>query len=106
MAKAKEVEDLKKQESDLDDLILGKLNDVGLEKASGQIATMGINIVVTGKVEDWKTFYEYVREKDFFHLLQRRLAQPAYRELLEQHDGVPGVVPQTIRKLSLTKASK
>ena len=106
MAKQKEVEALKQQERDLDDKVQQKLNEAGLERASGNIATMGINKEVVGTVENWAEFYQFVAERNFFHLLQRRLAQPGYRELLEQEGGVPGVVPTTITKLSLTKASK
>jgi hypothetical protein len=37
----------------------------------------------------------------YFHLLQKRVSEPAYRELLEKGKKVPGVQPFTARKLNL-----
>jgi len=106
MALAKQVDELKKQESALDDTVLEKLKEIGLEKASGRIATMGINTTTVGTVEDWDKVHEFIRKRNFFHMMERRLSQPAYRELLELEGGVPGIVPTTLTKLSLTKVSK
>lgn len=106
MEQDKEVKNLKAQESELDDLILAALNKSGLERASGKIATSGINKSTVGTVEDWDKVHEFIRERNFFHMMERRISQPAYRELLELEGGVPGIVPTTLTKLSLTKVSK
>jgi len=106
MALDKEVQALKKDERALDDEVLEKLKEVGLEKASGHIASMGINSVTVGTVEDWDKVHEFIRERNFFHMLERRLSQPAYRELLDLEKGVPGITPTVLTKLSLTKVSR
>lgn len=77
----------------------------GVDKSTGKLATVGISETVTGNVEDWDTFLAYVYKNRFGHLLQRRLSDPAIRELFESKGKVPGVVPFTKRRLNVRKVS-
>ena len=106
LALEKEVNKLKVREKELEGLVLEGLNTTGLTKASGALATASINPTTVATVENWDLLYEYIHEHKYFHLLHRRVSDPAYRELLVAEGAVPGVVPTTITKLSLTKVSK
>lgn len=71
--------------------------------AAGSRATASVTETIVPKVEDWEAFYRYIHRNNAYHLLERRPATAAYRELLEQRKGkdVPGVVPYTKRTLKL-----
>lgn len=78
------------------------------QKASGfkgSKASASITHTVVGSVEDWDKLNAYVKKTGHFHLFQRRLADAAYRELMEQGKKVPGVVPFTKKRLNLRAVS-
>ncbi len=71
----------------------------------GGKARASVKEAIVAKVVNWDEFYRFIGRNKAFHLLQRRVSDPAYRELLEQRkNGVPGVEPFTKRSLSVTKA--
>jgi hypothetical protein len=102
----KQLEDMRKKEQDAETRILATLNATGLNKASGNVATVSRKSTIVPQVEDWDEFYNFLHEHKFYHLLQRRVSIPAYTEALELHGGVPGTTQFTKQKLSLTKASR
>jgi hypothetical protein len=53
--------------------------------------TVYISPQVVPKVVDWGAFYRYIKETEAFHMLERRPARAAFRELHEAHKAVPGV---------------
>lgn len=106
LEKQKEVDELKKKEQEVEEEILAALKDAGLQRASGHIATASANSETVPTVTDWDEVYNYIQSKGYFHLLQRRVSAPAYRELLTIEGAVPGIDPTVITKLSITKASK
>jgi hypothetical protein len=75
----------------------------GLQRSTGLKASIGIEESVVPQVEDWETFYAFIRRNNAFELLERRPATGAFREHAERRRDktVPGVVPFTKRKLSL-----
>lgn len=84
--------------------LLGKLEEQGSVRVSSRAGTASINEQVLPLIEDWDAFYAYIKENDAWHLLQRRPAVNAYRELVEAdsaaHPGEaeserPPVVPGT-----------
>lgn len=77
------------------------MQEAGLDKATGSKATVSFTSTVVADVTDWDTFWLYVAKNKFFHLIQRRVSDPAYRELLEAGRKVPGVQPFPKRKLNL-----
>lgn len=83
--------------------VLYKLMDAqGLKKAGGSKATASIDSAVVASVDDWDAFWAWVVKKKYFHLIQKRVSNLGYRELLEKGVKVPGVQPFTKRKLTLT----
>lgn len=70
-------------------------------KAEGKHASVSVNESVVGNVEDWDALWPYITKNKFFHLVQKRLSDPALRELWGKGKVIPGVQPFTKRTLSL-----
>lgn len=97
-AQIKELEERAKEvETQLDEA----MQAAGVEKATGAKATASWTTTTVADVTDWDVFWPYVAKNKFFHLIQRRVSDPAYRELLEAGRKVPGVQPFPKRKLNL-----
>lgn len=98
-------EQIKVAEKDYNDL-MAKLQDrllkEGMDKATGKKATVSISRVVVANVVDWDAVYKFVKKTGNFQLFQRRISDPAFRELAEAKGGVPGLEPFTKVGLNLT----
>lgn len=75
----------------------------GVDKSTGKLATVSISSTIAANVVDWDTFWAFVYKNKFGHLLQKRVSDPAVRELFETKGKVPGVEPYTKEKLNLRK---
>jgi hypothetical protein len=95
------VKDLDGQLSDLESTLMEQMAEQGVDKMSGAMATVSISTNTVAQVEDWESFLAYIYKKKYGHLLQRRVSDPAYRELLEQGVAVPGVSPFSKQRLNL-----
>lgn len=96
-----QVKEVEAKLAELDAQLLEHLDAAGLEKATGSKATVSITKSVVADVQDWDAFWAFIAKKKYFHLVQRRVSDPAYRELLEAGTAVPGVQPFPKRKLNL-----
>ncbi len=83
-------------------VLMETMNREGVDKSTGKKATVSISDIITANVVDWTLFEEFIIKKKYLHLLQRRVSDPAIRELFEK-GSVPGVEPYTKRKLNLRK---
>lgn len=81
--------------------LMEHLEKEGLKKAAGAKASVSIGSAVVADVQDWDAFWSYIIKNKYTHLLQRRVSEPAYRELLDAGKKVPGVVPFTKRRLNV-----
>jgi hypothetical protein len=106
MAKGKEVEELKRQESALEDKIREAMKAVDTNIAGGKLANVSINPTTVATVNDWDKVFAFIKETGYFHLLHKRMSDPAYRELLIHDMPVPGVEPTVLTKLSVTKVKQ
>lgn len=97
-AQVKTVED---EYAALEELLMAKMDAEGTNKAAGKKASVSISESVVGNVTDWDAFNEFARKKNFMHLYQRRLSDPAIRELFEKGTKIPGCEPFTKRRLNL-----
>lgn len=86
---------------ELESALMERLETEGLEKASGTKASVSVGTSVVADVQDWDSFWAYIIKNKYTHLLQRRVSEPAYRELLDAGKKVPGVQPFTKRKLNV-----
>lgn len=85
----------------LEEQLMEKLDAEGTTAGKGTKASASITSGVVGNVTDWAAFEAFVIKKKFTHLFQRRLSDPAIRELFEKGMKVPGVEPFTKRRLNL-----
>lgn len=88
-----------------EDAILEQLDAQGVTRSGVGPYSMSISTSVVGNVTDWDATYAYIHEHEAFHLLQRRLANAAYAEILEGGDTLPGVEPFEKRSLNFRKSS-
>ena len=86
---------------ELETQLMERLEKEGLDKATGTKASVSIGTSVVADVQDWDSFWAYILKNKYTHLLQRRVSEPAYRELLDAGKKVPGVQPFTKRKLNV-----
>lgn len=98
------LKDLDGQIADLDSEILESLQQSGIEKTSTKHGTVSISTSTVAQVEDWDAFLAYVYRHKYGHLLQRRVSDPAWRELIEQGKKVPGTTAFTKKRLNYRTA--
>lgn len=81
--------------------LLEKLDGEGVTASRGEKASVSVTKTTVANVTDWDALHEYIRKNKYFHLLQRRVADTSYRELLESGKKVPGVEPFTKKRINL-----
>ena len=102
----KQVEGMKRNESDIVKQIQERLNQAGLVGATGSISTASQYKDTVCKMLDWDAFIAWVVEGGHFHLLSKSVSAPGYREFLALGMEVPGTEPLDIAKLSITRSKK
>lgn len=93
--------DLSGQIETLESEIMEAMKAQGVDKMSGSLASVSISSTTVARVTDWDAFWAYIHKMKYGHLLQRRVSDPAYRELLESGKKVPGTEPFTNLRLNL-----
>lgn len=81
-------------------LILTAMDDEGLLESKNAVGKVTLSESVYPHVEQWEQFAEFVLENRYLHLLERRPAVLAYREMLSLGKAVPGILPFTKRKVT------
>lgn len=100
-------EQLKLVENDYNTLqqtLIERLQQEGMDKASGKKATVSLSSTIVANTTDWDALCKYVKRTGYFHLFQRRISDPAFRELLETKGKVPGL--EAFTKVKLNHRSK
>ena len=85
----------------IEEVLMDRMDKEETTKSQGKKASVSINQTVVANVKDWDAFWPYVAKHKFFHLLQKRVSDPAMRELWDAGKKVPGVQPFTKRKLNI-----
>lgn len=78
---------------------LDSLEMVSAETPAGVSARISESLVP--KVEDWDLFHQHIRDTGDFYLLQKRAAVTTCRESFQMGRVLPGVMPLTLRKLTI-----
>jgi hypothetical protein len=84
--------------------IMAAMDADGVIESKNLVGKVKIGESIVPHVENWDQFYDFIYNNKFFHLLERRPAVLAYRELLTLGRNVPGVLPFTKRKLTFTES--
>lgn len=95
------VKEIEAKIAEAEEDIMGRLESQGLDSAKGKEASVSVTSATVANVEDWPAFHAYIGKNKYFHLLQKRVSDPAYRELLDMGKKVPGVSPFNKKKLTL-----
>lgn len=90
-----EVKEVEARIKTAQDQLMDRMQTEGIEKATGTKASVSLNSTVVADVQDWDAFWPYIAKNKFWHLVQKRVSDPAYRELLDLGKKVPGVQPFT-----------
>lgn len=106
LAAAKRVKELQAVEAIAKEFVLKLLEESGLQKASGKLATAGILTDDVPYVKEWDKVYEYIKVNDRFDLLQKRIGVLAWRDLWKDGILVPGTEAGVDTDLSLTKSTR
>jgi hypothetical protein len=85
----------------LERTVIYLLDSQGTRKAEGRKASVSITESTVGNVEDWEALWPYIAKNKFWHLIQKRVSDPALRELWALKKVVPGVQPFTKRTVSV-----
>ena len=84
--------------------IMDMMDEQQLTETKSDAGKVTLGEAVYPQVQDWDAVYDFIRENDYFHCLEKRFAVLAYREILSQGNTVPGVLPFTKRKVTFKEA--
>jgi len=100
-ALAVQVKEAEAEYKDLEAQIIARFDAEDTRTGEGKKAGASISESITGNNEDFDALTAYVKKTGYFHLFQRRISDPAFRELLEKKGAVPGLKPFIKRNLNL-----
>ena len=110
MKRAKVVDEIKKDEKQLTQVIEQRLTHAGVVSMRGRRGSFTLTPVIVPHVVDWDKFYQFMRAEDALDLLQKRVAVSAFREYIDEIDSetgkpmrIPGVRADKIIKPTLTE---
>ena len=85
----------------IEESLMARMDTEETSKSQGKKASVSITSSIVANVEDWDAFHTFVAKNKYFHLLQKRVSDPAVRELWDAGKKVPGVQPFSKRKLNV-----
>ena len=106
LALERTIKDMKATETTMREALLHRLQDTGLQRASGASATAGIKSSIKPIVTDWDQVYDYIKTNDRFDLVHQRISSLAWADLLSAGTLVPGTESFTELDITLTKAAR
>jgi len=99
----------KEKYTELADKMITALQDAGITMTGDKaVATASIKETKIAKVTDWEQFYRYIHRNKNYSLLQKRVSDVAYRELMEgrKNRNIPGSEIFTKVTLNLRVSTK
>lgn len=102
----KKAEEMRKEEREVKSHLIMQLGSYGLDRAAGKTASVSVKTKLCPRVESWPDAHAWLRENDLLHLLQKRWNESAVRELWEDGIKIPGVQPEPVVDLNLSKISR
>ena len=107
IAKANEtVKRLELDRKQMEDELLGRMQEAGTDIVRGENATVSINETIRPQIADWDALAAFVQRKKALHLFERRISSTAYREMKQSlgNKPVPGLTEFTQLRLNVRKA--
>lgn len=96
-----QLKDINKEMVAIESDLIDQMDAAKTSKSATDTASVSISKSVVPAVEDWDKFYDFIQQNGYFHMLERRPAALACREMFEQGGQIPGVVPFVKRKLNI-----
>ena len=104
LAMEKEIEPFKAREAEVREFIIENLSKGADTGVAGKRYRAQIVSMLKVNVIDWGVVYAWIRKNDRFDMLQKRLADTAVKDWMEQEDRVlPGTEKLTVPEVSITK---
>lgn len=97
----KEIEALEKKKAFLEKELEEEAEKQGLKSGSGAASSFKIEAETVPQGSNWDETYEFIHENKYYHLLQKRFAVTAIRELWELGKDIPGVNKFTKNKVTV-----
>tara|TARA_X000001036_G_C20690270_1_gene809149 strand:+ start:5171 stop:5572 length:402 start_codon:yes stop_codon:yes gene_type:complete len=94
------LKDLRAEESEIDSMLLTKMETEGIERTANHVASVSVREEVVPNVENWDEVYPYIVENELWSLLHRRISSTSFREIIELGEQVPGITTRTLRKIT------
>lgn len=95
------IKDIDEELKGLTEAAMAAMDAQGTTKGDGKKASLSISSQVVANVLDWDAVWPWVAKTKSFYMIQKRINDGSYRELLEMGKSVPGVQPFTKRNLSV-----
>lgn len=95
------IKDLDGQLAEIELQLMEEMEANGVDKMTGKHAGVSITTNTVANITDWDEFWKFIIKTKSTQLLQRRVSDPAYRELLEMGKKVPGAEPFSKKRLNL-----
>lgn len=102
---AEQVTELEQQYAILETDLMARMEAEQTDKGAGKLASASISTGIVANVDDWGKLEAFVKRTGHFQLFQRRISDPAFRELMESKGSVPGITPFTKKRLNLRSTS-
>ena len=101
----KKVDAKKAKLKELEQTSIESLLKKGLLLQKTESGTISVSEEEVAQVDDWDAVFKYIRKKDAFHLMYKRILNPAWREEVaaNRKKPVPGIKGFTKYKLALRK---
>lgn len=100
----KELKILNEEESEIDFLLMKKMDADGVTLTKNGTARVSITENLKPRCEDWDAFKQYVIDTDSWDLLNRAFNARAYQDTIALGEEIPGLSSYTLRKVGYGKA--
>lgn len=99
----KEAQKLKSIETDLKFRVMQEMLNNDCHMVGGKYKKVTLRTKSKPTAADWGQIYDYIKEHDAQDLLQRRLAEGAVKDRLQEGEVIPGLELVEINDLSVSK---
>lgn len=99
----KKVDLIEAEEKALKEHIIQNLPKSEASGVAGKVARVTVVTKEVPQVDDWDSFYKYVKRTGAFDLMQRRLTEAAVKERWEAGEEIPGVKHFQVVTVSINK---
>jgi hypothetical protein len=100
-----EIDKIDAEYREIEEQLMERLEKEGTDKGAGKLASASVTTGIVANVTDWDAFEKFIIKNKFLHLLQRRVSDAAWREVMEKKGAVPGTESFVKKRLNLRVAN-